>query len=190
MRAPITEWGEDPDVFQTYCLSDHELFVGTAYVEISYACGSRCHWIFNCPNNFYAITDRNIHLLCSFHWSNLNAASCYLQLRIWYRFLFSLTACRDLEEIDSDDFSKQWASCLNPSSNSLSPCPSELNEETSFQLYKTYFPAIDSLQLTLSSNQATNQRIKKLDNHHSRVTCCFSHGEVTIQFARHHCMLS
>ena len=35
MRAPITVWGEDPDVFQTYCLSYHELFIGTAYVEIS-----------------------------------------------------------------------------------------------------------------------------------------------------------
>ena len=34
MRAPITEWGADLDVFQTYCLSDHELFIGTAYVEI------------------------------------------------------------------------------------------------------------------------------------------------------------
>ena len=39
MHAPITEWGEGPDVFQTYYLSDHEPFIGTAGVEISYACG-------------------------------------------------------------------------------------------------------------------------------------------------------
>ena len=39
MRASITERGEDPDTFQTYCLSDHKPFIGTAGVEISYACG-------------------------------------------------------------------------------------------------------------------------------------------------------
>ena len=35
IHVSVAEWGEDLDVFQIYCLLDHEPFIGTAAFSVS-----------------------------------------------------------------------------------------------------------------------------------------------------------